>query len=169
MNRTIPYLTMLGALLAQVAFAPYLAIGGVTPNILLLAAVTIALVKGVRAGIVAGFAGGLLFDLLGSAPIGIGALVFCLVAFIAASVKENTFAEGWVVPLVIVFLAALTAEVAYPVMLALLGEGSVGAGAVLGKAVPAALYTAVLAVIAYPWVARFLRREKPMTTFRRLA
>lgn len=168
MTRIIPFLTMLGALLLQVALVPYLAVGGMTPNVLLLAAVTIALVKGPRAGMVAGFAGGVLFDLLGSGPIGVGALVFCLVAFIAASLKQNTFADGWLVPLVIVFLTSFVAEISYMMVLAVLGQGAGTLSGVLGRAFPASLYNAMVAVVVYPWVARFLRREQPMTTFRRL-
>jgi rod shape-determining protein MreD len=160
---------MLGALLVQVALVPNVAVGGVTPNVLLLAAVTIALVKGSRAGIVAGFVGGLLFDLLGSGPIGVGAMVFCVVAFVAASLKENTFADGWLVPLVIVFLASLVGEIGYMTVLAVLGQGAGTLGGILGRALPAGLYNVVVAVVFYPWVARFLRRDKPMTTFRRLA
>lgn len=169
MNRLIPLATMLGALLVQVALVPYIAIGGVTPNVLLLAAVTIALVSGPRAGMTAGFAAGLLFDLLGTAPIGAAALVFCLVGFVAGSIQQNTFADGWLVPLVIVLFATLTAEVGYVLLLTVLGETGLTFGAVVLRALAAALYNAALAVLVYPWVARFLRHEKPMTTFRRIA
>lgn len=169
MTRLIPVLTIIAALVLQVAIVPYIAIAGVMPNALLLSAITIALVKGPRAGMLAGFTTGLLFDLLGTAPIGPGALVFCLVGFAAGSIQENTFAEGWLVPLVVVFFASLTAEVGYVLVLAVLGEGGVTLLGVLGRALPAALYNSLLALLVYPWVARFLRREKPMTTFRRLA
>lgn len=169
MSRLIPLLTLAGALVVQVALVPYLVIAGVAPNALLLAAVTIALVKGPRAGMLAGFSAGLLFDLLGTAPIGVGALLLCLVGFVAGSVQENTFSEGWLVPLVIVFFATLTFEVGYVLVLAVLGESGVSFGDLVGLALPAALYNSALALLVYPWVARFLRREKPMTTFRRLA
>lgn len=169
MNRFIPMITLLIALLLQVALAPNIAIGGVSPNALLLAAVTVALVNGPRSGATTGFAAGLLFDLLGTAPIGAGALVFCLVGYVAGSIQENTFSEGWLVPLVIVFFASLTAEAVYVLVLAIVGEGSFSIGPLLGRAFPAALYNSGLAVLVYPWVARFLRREKPMTTFRRIA
>jgi rod shape-determining protein MreD len=168
-NRFIPLVTLFAALVIQVGLVPYIAIAGVTPNALLLAAVTIALVKGPRAGVLSGFAAGLLFDLIGTAPIGPGALAFCLVAFVAGSIQENTFAEGWLVPLVVVFFASLTAEAAYALVLAVLGEAGLSAWGVVMLVFPAALYNSALAVLVYPWVARFLRREKPMTTFRRLA
>lgn len=169
MNRYVPLITVAAAFFLQAALVPYIAIAGVMPNALLLAAVTIALVKGPRAGMLSGFAAGALFDLLGTGPIGAGAFVFCLVGFIAGSIQESTFSDGWLVPLVIVFIASATAESAYTVGLAVLGEGGLSMGGVLRLMVPAALYNSALAVLVYPWVARFLRREKPMTTFRRLA
>ncbi|MDF1541648.1 MAG: rod shape-determining protein MreD [Anaerosomatales bacterium] len=169
MNRYVPLITVAVAFLLQAALVPYIAIAGVMPNALLLAAVTIALVKGPRGGMLSGFFGGILFDLLGTGPIGVGAFVFCLVGFIAGSIQENTFSDGWVVPLVIVFIASVAAEAMYAVGLSVLGEGGLSMGGALGLVLPAALYNSALAVLVYPWVARFLRREKPMTTFRRLA
>lgn len=169
MNRLIPAATVFLAAILQAGIVPYISVAGVTPNALLLAAVTIALVKGPRAGMLSGFAAGLLFDLMGTGPIGAAALVFCLVGFIAGSIQENTFSEGWVLPLVVVFLASLTAEIAYALVLAILGEGAFGVTDVLRLALPAALYNSLLALLVYPWVARFLRSDKPMTTFRRLA
>ena len=35
--------------------------------------------------------------------------------------------------------------------------------------IPAAAYHTVLAVLAYPWLARILRQGRPMRSFRRLA
>ncbi|MBW6469141.1 MAG: rod shape-determining protein MreD [Anaerosomatales bacterium] len=169
MNRYVPLITVAVAFLLQAALVPYIAIAGVMPNALLLAAVTIALVKGPRAGMLSGFVAGILFDLLGTGPIGAGAFVFCLVGFISGSVQESTFSDGWVVPLVIVFVASATAEATYAVGLAVLGEGGFSMGSAFRLVLPAALYNSALAVLVYPWVARFLRREKPMTTFRRLA
>jgi rod shape-determining protein MreD len=117
----------------------------------------------------AGFAGGLLFDLVGTGPIGPGAFVFCLVAYLAGSLKENTFAEGWSVPLVVLLLGGLVAETAYGSTLAFLGEGEMSLRAFFTVAVPSALYNVGVAVFIYPWLARFLREERSVTMFRRLS
>ncbi len=168
-SRFLPALGMIVvAMLLQVAIAPYVALGGIVPNFLLLVTVTLALVQGPRAGIVGGFSAGLLFDLLGTAPIGPAALVFCVVGFVAGSLQANTFAEGWALPLVILFIASLIAEVSYGMVLGVLGEGGVTFGAFFGVMLPGAVYNSGLAVLVYPWLARFLRQEKPVTTFRRI-
>ncbi len=169
MSRFLPAAgAIVAAVVLQVGIAPHIVIGGVVPNILLLVVVTLALVQGPRAGTIAGFSTGLLFDLMGTAPIGPAALVFCVVGFLAGSLQANTFAEGWLLPLLILFIASLTAEVSYSIVLAVLGEGGFGVGTVFGVMLPGAVYNAALAVLVYPWLARFLRQEKAVTTFRRM-
>jgi rod shape-determining protein MreD len=157
------------AALLQAGLAPYLAIGGVTPNFLFLVVVTLALVQGPTPGASAGFAAGLIFDLLGSGPVGPMALVLSVVGYAAGLLHEQMFAEGWLQPLMVLGIAALATEIAYGVLLGLLGEGAPFFASLLTKMVPTALYNTVLALLVYPWLARFLRRDRPMTTFRRLA
>jgi len=66
-------------------------------------------------------------------------------------------------------VAALLSEFAYGVLLTVLGEGGSFWAGFVGKMLPGAIYNIALAVLIYPWLARFLRRERPVTTLRRLA
>ncbi|MDP2181457.1 MAG: rod shape-determining protein MreD [Actinomycetota bacterium] len=169
-NKAIPAIVaILGAALLQVAIAPYIAIGGIVPNLLLLVVVTLALVEGPRSGASAGFAAGLAFDLLGSGPIGPMALVLAIVGHVTGSLQANMFAEGWLLPTTVVFFGGLVAEVSYGLVLMLLGSGA-PFWAMLGHVMlPGAVYNGALALLIYPWLARLLRRDRPMQTFRRLA
>jgi rod shape-determining protein MreD len=157
------------ATLLQAGLAPYMAIGGVTPNFLLLVVVTLALVEGPVAGCSAGFACGLIFDLLGSGPVGPMALVLATTGYLAGLLQENMFAEGWLLPITVLAAAALGAEVAYGLILDLLGSGGPFLLAFMTKMLPGAIYNTALALLVYPWLARILRRDRAMTTFRRLA
>lgn len=156
------------AALLQVGLAPYIAVGGVVPNLLLLVVVTLALVRGPAAGASAGFAAGLIFDLFGSGPVGPMALVLALVAYVAGLLHEQMFAEGWLLPLTVLALASLSAEVAYGLILDLLGSPAPFWMAFVTKMFPGAVYNTALALIVYPWLARFLRPDRPIATFRRL-
>jgi len=171
MRKALPAIAAITvATLLQAGLAPYLAIGGVTPNFLLLVVVTLALVTGPTEGAAAGFAAGLIFDLLGTGPVGPGALVLCITGYVAGLMHEQMFAEGWLLPLTVLGLASLGAEMAYALMLGLLGAGGGSFLTVLfTKILPAAVYNTALALLVYPWLARFLRRDRAMTTFRRLA
>jgi rod shape-determining protein MreD len=169
MNRLLPTLAaLLAAAVLQAALAPYLAIGQVVPNFLLLVVVTIALVEGPGPGAALGFSAGLLFDLLGSGPVGPMLLVLTLTGYLTGLVHENMFAEGWLLPLTVLAIATLSAEVAYGLILLLLGSGGPFWSTFLTKMLPAAVYNTALALLIFPWLARFLRQERPITTFRRL-
>ena len=145
-----------------------MAIAGVTPNFLLLVVVTIALVEGPRPGAAVGFAAGLIFDLLGSGPVGPMILVLTLTGYLAGLMHENMFAEGWLLPLTVLAIASLSAEVAYGLILILLGSGGPFWSTFFTKMLPGAVYNTVLALLIYPLLARFLRQDRPITTFERL-
>jgi rod shape-determining protein MreD len=170
MRRALPAaLAILAATLLQVGLAPYIAIAGVVPNFLLLVVVTLALVEGPVAGASAGFAAGLIFDLLGTGPVGPMALVLTVTGFMAGQLHENMFAEGWLLPLTVLSIASLSSALAYGLMLDMLGAGGPFWQALFTKMLPEAIYDTALALLVYPWLARFLRQDRPMTTFRRLA
>jgi rod shape-determining protein MreD len=168
-NRILPTLAaLLAATVLQAALAPYLAIGQVVPNFLLLVVVTIALVEGPGPGAAVGFSAGLIFDLLGSGPVGPMLLVLTLTGYLTGLVHENMFAEGWLLPLTVLAIATLSAEVAYGLILLSLGSGGPFWFTFLTKMLPGAVYNTALALLIFPWLARFLRQERPITTFRRL-
>jgi rod shape-determining protein MreD len=157
------------AAMLQAGLAPHMSINGVAPNLLLLVVITLALAEGPSAGAAAGFASGLVFDLIGTGPVGPMVLVMVLVGFGAGLLHSQMFAEGWLLPLTVLGIAALGAEIAYGVLLSTLGEGGPFFAGFVDKMLPGAVYDTVLALLVYPWLARFLRRDQPMKTFRRLA
>jgi len=157
------------ATLLQVGLAPYIAIGGVTPNFLLLVVVTIALTTGPSEGATSGFVAGLLFDLVGTGPLGPMALVLTITGYLAGLLHEQMFAEGWLLPMTVLAIASISAEIAYWLVLSLLGSGGPFWSSFFTKMLPGAVYNVALALLVYPWLARFLRPDRPMKTFRRLA
>ena len=170
MRQALPTIgTVIAAAFIQAALAPYLAIGGVVPNIMLLIVVTLALVEGPVAGCAVGFASGLIFDLLGSGPVGPMILVLTVTGYLAGLLHANLFAEGWLLPITVLAVAALGAELAYGLITDLLGAGGPFLVTFATKMLPGAVYNTALALLVYPWLARILRQDRPMTTFRRLA
>ncbi len=156
------------ALVLQVALAPYMALGGVAPNFLLLVVVTLALTTGPEEGATVGFVAGLTFDLVGAGPVGPMALVLAVAGFVAGLLHEAMFAEGWLLPLTVLAVTALVSELAYAALLIFLGVEIPFWRALVTKVLPAAVYNTALALLVYPWLTRFLRPEHPMKTFRRL-
>jgi len=149
--------------------APHVAVLGVMPNVLLLVVITLAFVEGPSAGATAGFIAGVMLDLLGSGPVGAWALVLSITGYVSGALQENLFAEGWLAPVTVGIIAALTADFAYLVVVSILGVGPAFWSALGRMVLPRALYNAVLVLLAYPWLARFLRTDRAMKSFRRLA
>ncbi len=169
MRRALPTIAALFvAVVMQVAIAPNIAIGRAVPNFMLLVVVALALTEGPAAGASAGFVAGVLFDLLGSGPIGPAALVLTVVGYLAGSLSANMFAEGWRLPVTVVLIASLLAELSYGVVLAILGVGQPFWSTFAAVMLPTAVYNGVLALLAFPFLARLLRTDRQMTTFRRL-
>lgn len=161
----------LGVLLAvtlQLVIGSHLTVAGVVPDLLLVATVTVALASGSSAGAVAGFAAGVLADLIGSGPFGASMLVMTVVGYLAGSLQASLFAEGWLAPVTVVLTASLLKEAAYGLLLGVLGVGGPFWRTLARVVLPTAVYTTVVAVIVYPWVSRLLRRERSVATLGRL-
>ena len=161
-------LMMIGAVLLQAGLAPYLSILGVTPNLILLVVVSIALGTGAEEGALAGFLGGLAFDLLGTGPVGVMTLVLTLTGFLAGLLHNELFTEGWRLPLTVLALAALLSETAYAALLLLFGSEFGFWSAFITKMLPGAIFDSVLALLVFPWSNRFLQPSRSITTFKRL-
>lgn len=162
-------LALLAAAVAQVVVAPHLRVAGVVPNFPLLVVITLALVHGADQGAIAGFAAGLVLDLLGSGPVGAWAFVLTLVGYIAGLFEANIFAEGWLLPFTAALLAGLAAELAYLLVLIVLGGDLPFWRSVSAVVLPRGMYNAVLALAAYPWLARAVRPDRQIRSFRRVA
>lgn len=170
MNRTWTTAGAIAAsVLLQVMLAPHIAVFGVVPSFPLLIVITLAFVQGPNSGATAGFAAGLMLDLLGSGPVGAWALVLTIVGYLAGMLEANLFAEGWLQPVTVALIAGLAAEFAYLTVLAVLGIEVTFWKSVLGVVIPRGVFNSVLALLLYPWLARFLRTDRSVKSFRRLA
>jgi len=161
-------ISILVAAVLQVGLAPNLAISGIVPNFMILVVVTLAFVQGPTAGTVAGFSAGLLLDLLGSGPIGLWALVLCIIGYVSGMLESKMFARGWVLPVTVVFLAVFGAEAGYGLAQSIVGVETVFSEAMLQVVLPGAIYNTVLAILVYPWLARILRRDPEVAVMSQL-
>lgn len=137
-------------LVLQLTLGGHFQIFGCTPDYLLVLAAVIAFSLGSVPGMLAGFGLGLLADLLGSAPVGISALLFCALFFLVNGGERNMLSEGWRVPSALVFLLSLVYNVLYLVVLAVMGT-QVGAGihVLLTVLITVVLDTLVAAIVFF--------------------
>ncbi|MQY06211.1 rod shape-determining protein MreD [Actinomadura macrotermitis] len=112
------------ALILQVSVANRLPLpGGVTPDLVLLTVVALALVNGSLTGVVAGFGAGLAADIIPPADHTLGryALVYCLIGY-ACGLAEGEMKRQSMVPFLAVAIGALAGTVLYALTGMLLGD-----------------------------------------------
>jgi rod shape-determining protein MreD len=112
------------ALILQVSVANRLPLPGqITPDLVLLAVVALALVYGSLTGIVAGFAAGLAADIIPPADHTIGryALVYCLIGYVCGLAADEMDRQS-LVPFLAVAAGALAGTVLYALTGMMLGD-----------------------------------------------
>lgn len=144
-------LLLLSIVVAHTLLADLLSIGGVTPDLPLVAVVFIALRYGQIPGTLAGFATGLAFDILstGDGVMGLSALAKTVAGFLAGYFYSETKAQQLLGGYEFIVLVGATAVVHNVIYFVILLQGTdIGWSlAILRYGIPSALYTAASALI----------------------
>lgn len=116
-------------LLLQLVVAPNVPMGSGVANFALVFAGVVALASGGRRGVLCGFFGGLLYDMLTTGPIGLMALLLTVFSFLLGSEERNRFADGLVSSLSTYGISSFVVLLVYHLTMLLLGvsEGFVDA------------------------------------------
>jgi rod shape-determining protein MreD len=97
--------------LAQIVFVPFIAIEGIVPDLVFIWAVWVALVEGQMMGMFAGFAAGLVLDVLAADVLGSNALAKVISIFIAGyfylETREQEMTGSLRFPLIILLCCAV--------------------------------------------------------------
>jgi len=158
---------IVAALILQVSVANRLPLpGGVTPDLVLLTVVALALVNGSLTGLVAGFAAGLAADIIPPADHTIGryALVYCLIGYICGMASDDMDRQS-LVPFFAVAAGALVGTVLYAVTGMMLGDPR-ASWTIVARMVPLQVLYDVIASPFVVWAIlrvtrRFERGERP--------
>jgi rod shape-determining protein MreD len=147
-------------LVLQVSVANRLSLpGAVTPDLVLLAVVALALVNGSLIGLVTGFSAGLVADIMPPADHTIGryALVYCLIGYICGLAADQMDRSA-VVPFLVVASGALAGTLLYAGVGMMLGDPR-SSWAIVSRVVPLQVLYDVLASPFVVWaVLRASRR-----------
>lgn len=135
---------------------------GVIPQLVLVVVVSLAFLDGPRVGLIVGFAGGLLQDLLlPQSIIGLTALVYTLVGFGVGSLRQFAPGDSVWTPVLAVALASAVAEFSYAILAIILGQPWVSISFTAKVAGLVVLYDTLLTPFAFPVVRRVADRFRP--------
>lgn len=141
---------LLIAFLIQATLVVHFKIGQAQPDVVLIVVVTLAFLDGALAGTAAGFAGGLLTDLLPKPYMGLSALSKLIVGYLAGLLERTVAMESMLFPIVAVFVASLADRLFYSAFLFFfLGERIHLVSIFFQIIVPSAIYSAVIAPLIY--------------------
>lgn len=153
-NKGLVYITytIIALLLSvvHVVLLDFIAVGGITPDLLLILIVWIALAEGQFTAIIAGFSIGLLFDVISSDLVGLNALAKTVAAFLAGYFyKEGKFDQSVrsMKFLLIVFLTSFVHNLIYFFFYIKMSEISY-LSFFLKYGIALSLYTTVFAIFA---------------------
>jgi rod shape-determining protein MreD len=155
------------ALALQSTLLARVTILGVIPQILLVVIVSLAYLQGERVGIVCGFFGGLMQDLLlTDSIIGLYAMVYLLIGFAVGSFRKYAPAESVWMPVFVVAAASAVAEISYATLNIIMGQRWVSLMFTLKVASLVVLYNTLLTPFVFPLVRRIADRFSPEKVYR---
>jgi rod shape-determining protein MreD len=153
---------MIVALAIQSTLLPLATLLGVIPQLVFVVVVSFAYIDGERVGIVTGFFGGLLLDLLiPGAPVGVNAMLFVLITYGVARFRYMTPSESVWTPVLVVIAGSMVAEFGYALLQVMFGQpwiALVDTAKVAGLVV---LYNTLMMPFVFPLVRRVSERFGP--------
>ena len=126
----------------------HLHVFGASPDAMLLLAVAAGIVGGPRAGALMGFAAGFALDLFLETPMGLSALVFCLVGYAVGSIQGGVLRASWWIPVVTTLAASVAGELLYALVATVVGQPHLVTTRLLVVAAVVGVFNAVAAPVA---------------------
>lgn len=136
------------SILLQSTILPYLTVGGVTPNLILVLAVLYAIFKGPKRGTLMGVVLGLIEDIYLGRFFGMNALTVGLTSCIVGWFAQRAFRENIMVPILAMLSATLFNELIFLCVGKIVGM-SWGWDLFLWRAIPLAVYNTCLVPFIY--------------------
>jgi rod shape-determining protein MreD len=115
-------LVLLLFLVVELTVLDRLRVFGAGPDVMLLLAVVAGIVGGPRVGALFGFAAGILLDLFLETPMGLSALVFCLVGYAVGNIQGGVLRAAWWIPIVTTLVASVAGVLAYALVATVVGQ-----------------------------------------------
>jgi len=144
----------------QAVIVSSLVIGGGAPDVLLVVAISVGLLRGSIAGAVSGFFGGVIVDLLTLDTLGITSLVLTLAGFWAGRYAETTGRGRRLAPVLAVGVITVLAGIFGFVLHYMLGVEVVARHSLLTALAPTVLLNLLLALPVYALVRASIREHE---------
>lgn len=148
-RRIIMIVLILVCFILQCSVLPAIAIGGISPNLLVIVTVSFALMRGRREGMFAGFMCGFLSDLFFGSALGFQTLVYMYMGYLCGSCYRLFYDDDIKMPILLIAASDLGFGIIFYIFEFLL-RGRVQFTFYLGRIIlPEVVYTIVLTIVCY--------------------
>jgi rod shape-determining protein MreD len=167
-RRILPLgLLALTTIVVQVSFMPHLRLFGVVPDLGLVLAIAVAYHDDAETAAVLGFLTGVGFDLFLRTPVGASALAYAVTGYLTGLIQAGLIRSSRWLPLLLGGVGGLVGGLMFVGIAILAGTDSLIRVGTLGIVARAAVYDAVVAMVMFPLVGRFVRtRVAPPISWR---
>ena len=141
-------LVLLLFLVLELTVLDRLRVFGAGPDIMLLLAVVAGIVGGPRVGALFGFAAGIILDLFLQTPMGLSALVFCLVGYGVGNIQGGVLRAAWWIPIVTTLVASVGGVLLYALVATVVGQPHLVTSHLLVVAAVVGVFNALVAPFA---------------------
>jgi rod shape-determining protein MreD len=145
-------LVLVSAAVLQRGLFSQLRIADAVPDVFLLLAIAGGIATGPDRGAVLGFFSGLTLDLLIQAPLGLSALVYCLVGYAVGRIYGTSRRANRMLPSFVAAVFGVVGVTLYAVLAEMVGQANAVSGGLAAIAMVVAVSNALLAPIAVPVV-----------------
>ena len=149
MKYLIYIILMIFSFIIQTTFIQHIAIGGVTPSIMLLLVVCIAFMQGESDGLFMGIIGGLLHDCFYSQYIGSNLFLYAIIGYIVGIICRGLYKDNFFVPIITSVVATICYEFLFFVLNILLKGATNLPYFIVSKIIPAMIYNGVFSLLIY--------------------
>src|SRR5437868_12347441 len=146
-------LVLLLFLIVELTVLDRLRVFGAGPDIMLLLAVVAGIVGGPRVGALFGFAAGIVLDLFLETPMGLSALVFCLLGYAVGNIQGGVLRAAWWIPVVTTLVASVAGVLLYALVPTVVGPSDLVTTHLLVVAAVVGIFNA----LAAPFALRMVR------------
>jgi rod shape-determining protein MreD len=167
-RRVVPLgLLALTTIVVQIAVMPHLRLLGVVPDLGLVLCIAVAYHDDAETAAIIGFVTGLGFDLFLRTPVGASALAYSVTGYLTGVVQAGLIRSSRWLPLALGGLGGLVGSLMFVSIAILAGTDALIGTRTLGLVGRAAVYDAVVAMVVFPLVDRFVRhRVAPAASWR---
>lgn len=157
-NVILMILTILAAFVIQSTVLPYIAIGEIKPNLMLIVTASYAFLLGDRPGILVGVLCGLLQDIFFGPVIGFSSMVYAVIGYLCGKFKNLLYVEDLSFPLVMIGVSDFAYGFLNYVFMFLVRNRLYLGFYTKTIILPEAIYTMVLGVVIYPLLSLLYRK-----------